>query len=387
MKRHDSIRLIRYLAAAVVVCALVPRRDAVAQEARAGAPSVAWTTATSFLGITNFRCDCTFTNDGESRRVKFRSEPMVLGVIARGPAYGLLRRGDYITHIDGHSLLSDEGARRFARIGPDDDVNLTIRRDGGSMKVSIHTSAPRSTTYIEAPEAAGGYVIDWDAPPTPAVAPTLPAPPAGVVTPTPRVPRAPRAAVAPGVWVGTPPVPPSVATPKGWFGFSIRCSDCGWYTTSANETPIWESEEPPEVSMVSPGSPAARAGIREGDRITHIDGLSILSKEGARRFGAVGPGQRVRLTLRRGNSTVTSNVTLATRPEVRAARAAVAATAPRTPRAPSLRRELRYSGTLDNVQVEVWSAGGPTIDKTGDTMVITVGGSVIRLKVDPKKSP
>ena len=108
----------------------------------------------------------------------------------------------------------------------------------------------------------------------------------------------------------------------------------------------------------------------------------MLSREGGRRFGRVRPGQRVRLTIQRGSSTFVREVTLGTRPEVRAA---MAATTPRTPAPPSMRRELRYTGQIDNVSVEVWSAGGPTVEKIGDTMVITVGASVVRIKVDPKK--
>jgi predicted metalloprotease with PDZ domain len=134
--------------------------------------------------------------------------------------------------------------------------------------------------------------------------------------------------------------------------------------------------------MVARESPAGRAGLRSGDRITHIDGHSLMSREGARRFGAVRPGQRVRLTLKRGDQTLTRELTLASRPEVRAA---IAATVARTPAPPSLRRELRYTGSIDNVSVEVWSAGGPTVEKIGDTMVITTGTSVVRIKVDPKK--
>jgi hypothetical protein len=49
-----------------------------------------------------------------------------------------------------------------------------------------------------------------------------------------------------------------------------------------------------------------------------------------------------------------------------------------------MRRELRYTGNLDNVTVEVWSPGGPSVEKIGDTMIITVGASVVRIKVDPK---
>ena len=94
------------------------------------------------------------------------------------------------------------------------------------------------------------------------------------------------------------------------------------------------------------------------------------------------PGQRVRLTVKRGSATFVRELTLATRPELRAA---IAAAAPRAPAPPSMRRELRYTGQLDNVSVEVWSAGGPTVERNGDTIVITVGASVVRIKVDPKK--
>jgi len=140
--------------------------------------------------------------------------------------------------------------------------------------------------------------------------------------------------------------------------------------------------------MVETSSPAGRAGLRAGDRITHIDGISILTPAGARRFGAVVPGQKVRLTVMRDGNSMTRDLTLATRPEVRAA---IAARAPRTPAmprgvvAPSVRRELRYTGQLENVSVEVWSAGGPSVERIGDVMVITVGSSVIRLKVDPNR--
>ena len=403
--------MLKIAVAAVVVCSLVPRRPAGAQVATTVSPSTAWTTSTNYLGITNFRCDCTISSAGANgqRHFVFRSEPSVLGVVRSGPSYGILRRGDVITHVDGYSILTAEGARRFSSIEPDDDVDLTIRRDGKTMKASIHASESRSNVYV-APEASSGYVFGYDYTPTPAIPATPPMPPQpaqpapgawGVVT----VPPSPRAAyipvpsvaqVAPGVAAAaaaaaavraTPPVPPvPFAVPSGWFGFSIRCNDCGWYASRPGDSPVWESEEAPELSMVAAESPAGRAGLRAGDRLTHIDGLSLLSREGARRFGRVRPGQKVRLTVQRGNTSLTRELTLMSRPEVRAAIAATTAIAPRAALRPTMRRELRYTGQLENVSVEVWSAGGPTVEKIGDTMVITTGSSVVRIKVDPKKS-
>ena len=69
---------------AVVVSALIPRVAADAQVARV-APRTAWTTATNYLGIENFQCDCTIsTGSGNTPlNFEFRSEPVVLGVMRR----------------------------------------------------------------------------------------------------------------------------------------------------------------------------------------------------------------------------------------------------------------------------------------------------------------
>lgn len=388
---------------AIVVCALVPRRETVAQVATTIAPS-RWTTSTQVLGIENFRCDCTISRSSDSRnRFTFRSEPTVLGVIRRGPSYGILYRGDVITHVDGYSILSSEGARRFSSIEAGDDVDLTFKRNGKTMKATIHAEQAEPNVYVLAPEASTGYSVGWGVePPTPAIPATpatppspaeraysivtVPRPPQVAIAPTQPSPAVPAVPAAPGrvtVWPTVPAIPAVPAVPRGWFGFSIRCNGCGW-VMAPGQSPVWESDEPPELAMVDVESPAGRAGLRSGDRLTHINGISIMSREGARLFGRVKPGQRVRLTVQRGNATLTRELTLLSRPEVRAAIAAASRAA--TTVRPSLRRELRYTGELDNVSVEVWSTGGPTVEKVGDTMVITTGSSVVRIKVDPKKA-
>jgi hypothetical protein len=195
-----------------------------------------------------------------------------------------------------------------------------------------------------------------------------PEPPSQPATPVPRRPAtAPR---APGVPATTaPPIaarapaPPSPASPDGWFGFSIRCSQCGWQRIGDEPTPRWESATYPEIGIVASGGPADIAGLRTGDRITHIDGESILAPAGALKFGAVRPGQRLRITVTRNGARLTRELTLAERP-----------------RPASGRSSLRYTGRLRNVDVEVWSPAGATVQRDGDTLTINVGGSTIRLR-------
>jgi membrane-associated protease RseP (regulator of RpoE activity) len=384
------------VAALVVTCSLLPHAVA-GQTASAGEAPRTWNTVAGYLGIENLQCDCTLAmgSEGVSRRFVFRSEPVVTGVADGSPADGILERGDVISRIDGISLLTLEGARRFAAIAPGDDVHLTINRDGRAMQVSLRAeqSMNRVMYGVMAPSARPGRAaIAWTVPPEPSI-PSQPAVPPAVVWATPRAaPAAPAAPAAqappvPFAVIATPAipaVPESPASPQAWFGFSIRCNDCGW-ASSPGRDPVWESDETPEIWMIASDGPAKRAGLQPGDRIIAIDGYSILSRQGARRFGSVRPGKTIHLTIKRGNATMIKVLRPVRRPEVVAAIAASVPRAPRAPLAPSTRRELRYTGKMDNVSVQVWSAGGPTVERVGDEMVITVAGSVVRIKVDPRK--
>lgn len=132
--------------------------------------------------------------------------------------------------------------------------------------------------------------------------------------PAPRAPRAPRAAVPPQ-WPtaeGTPtpatapeppdaqfeiPEAPTRILPRGWFGFGFLCDECSAKSGATDSAAVWQFGAWPKVYSVDLGSPAARAGLRRGDVITHIDGVSILTPEGGRRFGAIRPGQAVRWSV------------------------------------------------------------------------------------------
>jgi len=88
----------------------------------------------------------------------------------------------------------------------------------------------------------------------------------------------PRPAQTPGTMSGTIQLP----RPTVYFGF-----DWGL-----------QSGEHPVITKVSPGSPAARAGMVAGDRVIAVDGRDTL--EHGMMFAGSAPGRRYTLRVQRG---------------------------------------------------------------------------------------
>ena len=212
------------------------------------------------LGFANLpRTSRTDRRTGASRLV-FEQEPRIRSVRSDGPAAGQLRDGDLLVALDGEPITTPEAATRYSRIRSGDTVRLTVRRDSRLADVII-TAGSRCVPFPPSPPA----------PPPPPAAPDAPAPPQDEILPT------------------------------GWFGFRLDCQNCGKETIDG--TPRFRFREPPVVVSVERDSPAAAAGLRPGDRLTHVDGVDLTSASAWPRFQALDAGQEATFTyLRAGQS-------------------------------------------------------------------------------------
>jgi membrane-associated protease RseP (regulator of RpoE activity) len=312
------------------------------------------------LGYSGLSCNCTHFFDGHDPAAavwRFRSEPRIEGVKRGGPADGKLRRGDLIVAIDGVLITSDEGGRRFAQVQPGQPVALTVRRGGRQIDVEI-TPDPECPAEV--------------ATPTPRAAPAAPPPPAPVAQPTP--PADPVPTQAPAARVPTPPPPAKLAS-RGWLGFSLSCSRCGW-SQGRDQTVTWEFSEPPTIDQVEPDGPAALAGLRDGDRITHIDGLDITTAEGGARFGAIDSGQHLTFRVERSAGQAVIEFTAGDRAEKLAQALRQTTTTLRATPTPD--RE-RFTGTIGNTAVQV-TGGAVSVTQTDDEIVIRSADITVRIR-------
>lgn len=330
---------------ALLCAALLPLSASSAPGAQGGCAAEE---ARGHLGV-RIACDCTVNAaPSDARPWRFRSAILVDAVEPGGPAQGVLRAGDRITHADGAPVTSAQGARRLWSLRPGESVRLTVEREGRRMEVTLRTAPicpdDRRDIGRYAPAVVAGGMV--------------PGPSTGQPTPAPRaVPGAPSA--------GPVPVPDAPdLRPEGWLGFGLACNQCGWARQAGDAAPYWESEAEPILYSVQPGSPAARAGLREGDVLTHVRTLPVTSREGGRALGAVRPGERMGLRVRRGGRTIEADVVAGRRPSAAAPSA------------------VRYAGQVGGVRVELSGADPSDVSVDGETgeMSITVNGATVRLK-------
>ena len=150
---------------------------------------------------------------------------------------------------------------------------------------------------------------------------------------------------------------------KAWLGFGIACGDCELTTRSGMST--WSFRRPPVVAEVTAGSPAARAGLRAGDTLIALDGVSLVAEAGGERLSRMEPGQKLTLAYRRGYAG-TATLVSTKKPESDA---------------PDEAGPLTFSGTVGGTEIEV--RGGTTevtADKAAGTLEIRGRDITVRVR-------
>jgi hypothetical protein len=204
------------------------------------------------LGIRGIHCvDCGVEAHARGTRWLFRSEPVVTQTIG-GSAF---RISDVIVAINDLPILSGRAGSLFS-FPPPGSMRFTVRRDGETV-----------TILLSVPEGCGPAEVRS-------------------VTPVRRIPE--RGAVAERMSGRSSEV----------IGLAVKCARCS--LTRRDGVESYRFPVPPEVVALAPDGPAERAGIRIGDLIIEVDGLSILEDAGADRFGRTHGKDTIRLTVLRG---------------------------------------------------------------------------------------
>jgi Do/DeqQ family serine protease len=104
---------------------------------------------------------------------------------------------------------------------------------------------------------------------------------------------------------------------RGWMGVEVRPTSGDFNADGSLNNKVSEGAF---IAGVVRGGPAAGGGIEPGDVVTSIDGQKITdSGQFITRVGAIKPGTKVKLIVKRGNREIELAVTIGTRPKAEAA--------------------------------------------------------------------
>ena len=196
----------------------------------------------------------------------FSAPVTITKVWAGGPAERAgIRAGDLITGVNGNPIESKQGTECFVNLRSGQPALFTIvRPDRSSLTVTLVPVARLNPIEADKGKSATSAA----------------------------------SAQAPGE--KTPP-----ETAYGNVGIGLSCTDCSVKSTPDGKHQ-WEFSNPFEIVGVQLGGPADKAGIQIGDKITAVNGVSIVSKQGAETFSNLRAGQVTLFTItRKDGSTLT----------------------------------------------------------------------------------
>jgi hypothetical protein len=176
---------------------------------------------------------------------------------------------------------------------------------------------------------------------------------------------------------------------RGWMGVQVQA-----VTADLADSLGLKNAEGAIVDEPQAGSPAARAGIKEGDVITSVDGKDIKdARMLARSISGIAPGTEVKLGVWHNGDTKTVSLTLGQLPNDRQANAAIGEgdntatdTTPRLGLTLAPANEVGGAGT-QGVAITAVDPNGPAAEhgmQTGD-VILDVGGKTVAKPADVRQ--
>lgn len=191
---------------------------------------------------------------------EFTVEPSLWDVDPMGPAWGRIQEGDVLVAVDGLPVTSARAGRILGDPTPGEPVELTVRHRGAFRTVQVDPAPTCAATTLS-------MGTDEQV----------------------------------GLRVATRGFDRESRERSGGslLGLSLRCGECEQTALGDAGVRSWRFGEYPTVVVVRGDGPAGAAGILEGDRLTHVDGLHLLSVEGAIRLAGLESGDDVEVRVQR----------------------------------------------------------------------------------------
>lgn len=95
----------------------------------------------------------------------------------------------------------------------------------------------------------------------------------------------------------------------GRFGLAVACEPSCSRARARDGTDYWKFDGYPPIAALLPGGPSERVGLRVGDRVTDVDGTSVLTEEGALRFLRSESKGTLQVTVQRNGQRMSYQVT------------------------------------------------------------------------------
>ncbi len=222
----------------------------------------------------------------------FLAEP----VVARVTKTSLLKPGDVIEAVDDHPITTSAGSRQFTYPSPGANT-LTVRRGRERVVLRFDVVAPPPCTEWTTPPSGFGVQgrrggnVNFDS------AQVGQGRARGSIRI--RGQSSVDGSRAPVFVIDGVTIEPADVPPDAQFGFALSCKPTCAKVTGLDGRSFYKFDAAPVVSAVLANRPAATAGLKVGDVLVKVDGLSILADDGAIRLSQSAQRPSLGLTVQR----------------------------------------------------------------------------------------